>query len=126
MGITNRILAQSTLNQPEPEVGMGATVLHWTDRTASTITQVRIIGNKTYVTVQADSAKRIDNNGMSECQKYEYTRNPNGSIYNFRWDSSKCKWISVYYNHETKRWRKSTSSNNLLIGHRQEYYDFSF
>lgn len=90
-----------------PAIGMGATILCWTDRHAGTIVKV----TPTQIHVQHDSAKRIDTNGMSECQDYEYTPNPKAPIEVFR---------------RTKRGYRNASGNALLIGKRDEYYDFSF
>jgi len=93
-------------NQPEPKVGDGATICGWTDRHAATIIKV----TRCTVTVQQDKATRIDNNGMSECQIYQYEADPKGSVHTFR--KTKNGWKSKGY--------------GLLIGHRQEYYDYSF
>lgn len=89
------------------EVGMGATILSWTDRHPATIVKV----TASQVHVQRDNYKRIDNNGMSECQEYEYTPNPNASVEVFR---------------VTKKGLKNKSGNYLSIGEREKYYDFSF
>lgn len=98
----------SRMDGPAPAVGMGATVLCWTDRHAATIIKVT---PKT-VTVQRDHAIRIDQNGMSESQTYRYEPNPNGEIQAFRM---------------TRRGlRHGHSGNGLLIGDRREYHDFSF
>ena len=49
-------------NGPEPTVGMGATILHWTDRTAGTIVEV----GDGYFVVQADHAICTDELGRSD------------------------------------------------------------
>jgi len=89
-----------------PEVGMGATVLHWTDRTAGTIIKVT---PKTF-TMQADNAVRTDENGMSEVQSYQYTPDPNGRLFVFRLTKRgwRCKGLGV------------------CIGERRQYHDYSF
>lgn len=91
----------------EPAVGMGATILCWTDRHAATIVRV----TRCQVHVQYDNAKRTDENGMSECQTYAYTPNPNGAVVVFR---------------KTKRGWRSRCGNGLLVGERCHYHDFSF
>ena len=60
-------------NHPKPVVGMGATMCSWSDRTAATIVAVT---PKT-ITVKCDKATRTDKNGMSDCQTYSYTPDPN-------------------------------------------------
>lgn len=97
----------STPTEQAPEVGMGATVLCWTDRHAGTIIKV----TPAQIHVQHDIATRVDKNGMSESQQYEYAPDPNGRVDVFRM---------------TKRGWRNTSGNGLAIGIRQQYYDFSF
>jgi hypothetical protein len=92
--------------QPEPAVGMGATICCWTDRHAATIVKV----TRCQIHVQADVAIRTDKNGASECQQYEYRRDPSSTVIVFR---------------KTKRgWR--SNQGGLLIGVRRHYYDYSF
>jgi primosomal protein N' len=38
--LTNHLQSRATIGQPEPTVGMGATLLGWTDRYAGTIVEV--------------------------------------------------------------------------------------
>lgn len=89
-----------------PEVGMGATVLLWTDRHAGTITKVT---PKSFTLVE-DLSIRIDNHGMSDSQAYRYAPNPNGRTWVFRLTK--------------KGWRSKGAG--VLIGERSEYFDFSF
>ena len=118
----NDILARATKGQPDPEVGMGATLLYWSDRHAATI--VGYDTTKQIITVQQDYAKRTDKRGMCESQDYEYTPNPAGAVYNFRWDKKKHQWRQVRFNEETARWN-TINGVGLQIGYRNEYYDFS-
>jgi hypothetical protein len=57
----------------EIKVGDGATKYVGSDRYPYTV--VEVLSPKKVV-VQGDDFKRTDNNGMSESQTYEYTRNP--------------------------------------------------
>jgi hypothetical protein len=102
-------LAESS-KQPEPEVGMGATILMFSDRHPATIVKV-LTPRK--ILVQEDNAKRTDKNGMSESQDYTYTPNPKAPVRTF-----------------TRRkdggWQESKSSPTLLIGTRDKYHDFSY
>lgn len=97
----------TTSLQQSPEIGMGATMCAWTDRHAATIVKV----TPCQVHVQQDIAKRVDENGMSECQRYEYQPNPQAPVIVFR---------------KTKRGWRSACGYGLIIGVRREYYDFSF
>lgn len=95
-----------------PEVGMGATELRWSDREPLTIHKVE--GKKLWASY--DKAERIDDNGMSECQEYEYS-NENTEDY----------WM-LFTLRKDGRWHKGTTLQGtaLRIGQREKYYDFSF
>lgn len=102
-----------------PEVGMGATSLHWTDRHACTIVAISTSlkrGLPTWVDAQRDTATRKDSNGMSECQDYEYAANPNASIQRY----------TLRKNDRYVRMGDSIRGQSLLVGSRREYHDFSF
>lgn len=122
--LVNHLYSRSVIGQPEPEVGMGATVLCYTDRRAATVTGIQRSGKSMIVTVRQDDAKRTDGNGMSEDQSYEFTANPEGAPSHFRREKDG-KWAEVYRNSETGRWVKA-SGHGLLLGQRRHYYDFSF
>ena len=98
-----------------PEVGMGCTILLWTDRRPATIVEVN--KEKTRIVIQEDDAKRIDKNGMSEVQEWEYTSNPNAykDTYTLRKDGSYVRLGSTL-----------KDGTRILIGHREKYHDFSF
>jgi len=106
-------LMQDSLH-PTPEVGMGATLLSWTDRTAATIVEVNKSGKK--IKIREDKSTRTDSNGMSDSQAYTYEPNPNGSTreYSLRKNG---RWVRV---------GQPQTGSSLLVGHREEYYDYSF
>jgi hypothetical protein len=112
---TNNLFSNIMANseQPQPEVGMGATKLCYTDRHAYTIVEVL---NKKTIVVQQDKAVRIDNNGMSDSQSYRYDPNPEASR-------------EIITLRKNGRWVKRGDSMDgqvFAIGIRQEYHDFSF
>lgn len=119
--LMNHVMAGAAT--PIPAVGMGCTILNWTDRDAATISAVETYRGMTMVKVREDHAKRTDTNGMSESQTYEYTPNPMGReqafiLKNGRW--REMAWTG-------KRWNQTQgSSRGLLIGSRNHYHDFSF
>lgn len=90
-----------------PEVGMGATILQWTDRQAGTI--VKLTPHQIHV--QHDAVTRVGPIKMSEAQQYTYAPNPTAPIDVFR---------------RTKRGWKNSAGNHLLIGTRDQYHDYSF
>ena len=99
---------------PAPEVGMGATMISWTDRQPATIIEVSKSGKK--ITIQTDIATRTDDNGMSDAQSYTFEPNPNGYTeeYSLRKNG---RWVRV---------GDDLNGSSLLIGYREEYYDYSF
>ena len=105
--LVNHVMSGST-NQP-PTVGMGATILGWTDRHAATV--VKVSPNGKTVTVQQDTATRVDQNGMSDAQSYTFKPNPSGTLQTFRL---------------TKKGWRSPGGGYVTFGHRSEYYDYSF
>lgn len=93
----------------KPEVGMGATARIGSDRLAYTIVRVSPSGKTVWV--KEDDAKRIDNNGMSECQNYEYTRNESNPEVQIR-KNNRGQWKS--------------GDTKFVLGCRSQYYDYSF
>lgn len=97
----------------EPAVGDPATILCWSDRHAATVTAVTRFKTGTRaglvksITVRPDHAQRIDTNGMSESQEYEYAPDPSRL-------------------EQTFRTNKHGRTPGLAIGFREEYYDYSF
>ena len=74
--LTNNLISDVYLSfrSPEPVVGMGVTICHYSDRAVGTITRVSKTGKSFWF--KHDIKKRVDNNGMSDSQTYEYTENP--------------------------------------------------
>ncbi len=122
--LTNHLYSRMVKGEPTPKAGDAATLLSWSDRFAATVTDY---DHKTgIVTVNEDQSKRVDQNGMSEMQEYEYTRSPegHGRTASFRKDKQGL-WKQVRFNPETKRWNKS-DGYGLRLGVRETYHDFSF
>ena len=94
-----------------PTVGDGATIAYWSDRQAATIVEVSASGRK--VTVRNDKATRVDSNGMSDAQRYEYETDPEGAV-------------SVFSRRKDGQFREVNGTAKLLIGVRNHYHDFSF
>lgn len=120
--INHLIAGSNTL--AEIKAGTPATILSWTDRSPATVFRVFKVGSSTIVETRDDIYKRIDNNGMSESQEYEYKIDVNGS--QSYWKIDKKGDVSrVYLKKETGRWVK-TKSGSIAFGRREKYHDFSF
>ena len=122
--LINHLYSRQTKGQADPVVGMGATLLGWTDREGATIVEVtKTKAGAWLIAVQEDNAKRIDSNGMSESQEYEYSPNPDAGKQWFRFDEGK-GWRSVRFN-DKGRW-VLVDGDGLRTGDRDKYHDFSF
>ncbi len=90
-------------------VGDGATLAWWSDRTGCTVIDV----TRTTVLIQEDTAIRIDNNGMSDAQTYRHVHNPDGRVHKVRM---------------TRRgWRVGGRNGNAVgFNGRSTYHDFTF
>lgn len=98
-----------------PEVGMAATMGYHSDRHAGTVVAVSESGRQ--VTVRRDRATRTDKNGVSESQTYSFEQDPDGeeTVFTLRKDGS---WYP--------KGCPIGSTPRLALGHRSEFYDFSF
>jgi len=97
-----------------PEVGMGATILRWTDRAAATIVEVSPSGKS--LKVKCDRSIRTDNLGMTDAQSYRYEQIEDiGAItYTLRKNG---RWV---------RQGDTMNGESLAIGVRDTYHDYSF
>lgn len=115
--IMNRVIESSA--GPVPEVGMGATMVLWSDRYAGTITKVYTnrAGEVTAFDYQEDTATRTDKNGMSETQHYEYAPNPEGRTAKVSRRKNGL-WVKVG--------ESARSGLRFAVGRRERYHDFGF
>lgn len=122
--VINHLHSRAVIGQPEPVVGMGATMLLWTDRSACTIVNVQQVRGKTIVTVQTDHATVIAGSSHDGSAEYRYNPNPKGGEYHFRREADG-RWQQVAISNQTGRWGKA-GGRGLRIGERDEYRDPSF
>jgi len=140
-------------NSTLPIVGEGATILHWTDRSAYEVIEV----SKDYkdVVIQRYAPKRLDDYGMSDCQSYEY-KELTSEVRKLRFRNGGWKEEMIRYElldsinfddlneeqrdsltaeHYTMGWnfvegltkaKKTYHKVNIIFGVRREYYDYSF
>lgn len=111
-------------NTPQvmPLIGEAATMLGWSDRYPGTVVEVFKKGKFEYFVVQMDNAKRLDKNGFSESQEYEYSPNPKGAKYTFRVRNGVTEDV---YLKENGRYVKG-SGRRVRIGTREMYWDPCF
>lgn len=117
--IINRVMEES--RQKAPKRFMAATVTSYSDRHAGTVVE---LAYRT-VWVREDRATRLDKLGMSDSQRYRYSRNPKGALYMFRQDRSG-RWREAYISKSTGRANFVNGGHGLLLGHRDAHHDYSF
>lgn len=119
--VMNHIMSAG--EQVSPEIGMGITILRWTDRTAATVLELTTTGRwrGKEMVIQEDTAIRADKNGMSESQVYSYYPNPEGAKHTVR--LLKAGWKIFEGKDYTG---KNYYTSGLGIGYRRHYHDYSF
>jgi hypothetical protein len=105
----------SNARGPAPTVGMGATRISYTDRLPFTVVEVSASGKAIMVT--EDKAHRADSNGMSECQSYLFSPNPDAERTCFTLRSNG-KWV--------QKGEGAKNGRQIVLGFREKYYDYSF
>lgn len=95
----------------QPEIGMGATICHWSDQTPGTVIQITHKGKR--IVIQEDKAIRTDNNGMSDSQSYDYEPDANGTTY-------------IATLRKDGNYRLATRKTLVSLGVRRKYHDYSF
>lgn len=121
--MTNHILSRAVIGQPEPVVGMGCTVLCWTDREPATVIEIGTFRKLLTVTVREDKATRTDNRGMCEEQEWSFTPNERGRVMRFaRMPNGSWRELGTSDKGNTV----FADGHGLRMGERSKYYDFSF
>jgi hypothetical protein len=116
----NRLMERS--KPVTPEVGMGATIIMYSDRHAATIVRIKLggsMGNPTVkrVQIQEDRSIRTDANGMCDSQDYRYERNT----------MSPLRWFSLRKNGRyVEEGSDMKNGTSILIGERDSYHDCGF
>lgn len=97
-----------------PEIGMGATILMFSDQYPATV--VQIVSPKK-IAIQEDTATRVDKNGPSEEQEWSFMPNLKAPV----------KYVTL---RKTGVWMLEGTSLRggtvVRIGRRNKYYDFGF
>jgi hypothetical protein len=112
--MTNNLMSNIMVDATKsviPTVGMGITICLYRDRHAGTITKVSPSGKTFWY--KRDDVERIDNNGMSDSQTYKYTFN----------DKMPDEKVTLRKNGQ---WRETGTNYYIVLGTRDEYYDYSF
>lgn len=127
--LVNHLYSRATVGQPRPFVGMGATVLGWSDRRACTVTKVTEFGGSKVwgfeIEVVEDQATVVSGSAHDGGAVYEFTRR-DGSPSLFRYNKKTQKWVAGFINRDTDRFCAYGSGSGIRIGEREQYIDPSF
>lgn len=127
--VMNNLLSRAVIGEPRPVVGMGCTLLGWTDRYAGTIHKVTEVGGSTVtlylIEVSRDYSRVISGSTQDGSAEYAYTPRPEGMRITYRKNKKTGFWEKVRRNPNTGKWCK-TNGKGLRIGERDEYRDPSF
>lgn len=126
--VINHLHSRAVIGEPTPVVGMGVTILGWTDRHAGTIYSVTEITSKAYqyvIEVGIDDAKVVAGSSHDGSAQYEFTQRPDRPRSTYRKNRKTGFWEGAAINAETGRLVKS-GGKGLRIGEREEYRDPSF
>ncbi len=92
-GFINQMMGN---NSSEPKVGEGATILHYSDRSAYQVIEVSEDGLSCVI-------QKMTTKGIGTCygdERYEYSDNPNGHKLTLEWNAKKSCWGEVGYSVE--------------------------
>jgi len=111
--LINHLYSRS--GDPEPTIGMGATALHWTDRSPYEVVGINHTkaGAIKSLVLRPLKATRTDSNGMSESQSYSYEPMPEARTVEARL---------------TRRGYMigGVKGTRVALGEAEKYYDYSF
>jgi hypothetical protein len=93
---------------------MGVTFLYWCDRRPGTVVEVK---SHREIVVQGDHYKRVDSNGMSESQDYEFNPNPDGG---------KTTYTKRKYGLWVAKGQSLKGGQRIAVGHRDAFTNPSF
>lgn len=108
--LQNRLM--ECAKNPEPEVGMGATELMWSDRHPYEVIEVQ---DSRHVTVRELSHKLVKGSIYGDAE-YEYSSNPDGKVTKL-FKTKEGRWV--------ERIGRSYGSR-FALGYAEYYYDPSF
>lgn len=126
--VINHLHARGVVGEPVPKVGMGATVLGWSDRHPVTIVSVdtkpRGTAYSCIIEVIQDYCRIISGNTQNGSSKFEFMPNSNGHKSIYRKNAKTGMWESAYKSKATNRLIKGGCG--LRIGERERYVDPNF
>lgn len=137
--VMNHLKAVGTVGEPTPEVGMGVTVLMWSDRRAGTIQRIFVDRGQAALEITEDKSTLVAGSTMSEEQEYKFEANPSGRKHYFKkvkgvWREFHYRVLDSQYDAEadvrhdvcSKFLSRSSGGSCLRLGERDTYTDPTF
>lgn len=125
--LVNHLYSRATIGQPAPKVGMGATVLLWSDRNAATITKTTELCGKNWlweIEVIVDVAKVVSGSEHDGSSTYEFSPG-DGQPHLFRFSRKTQRWVGGHISQKTGKFNGGNGLG-IRIGQREHYRDPSF
>jgi hypothetical protein len=125
--LVNSMYSRMTIGAPAPTVGMGATVLLWTDRHAATVTKVAELKSKVWayeIHVVEDKITVVSGSTHDGSAVFATTPNPEGYADMYRMDRKTGSWVRGYINQLTGKFNKRRGG--LILGMRDHHIDPHF
>lgn len=119
--LVNRLMEGPTAKVPE--IGMGVTITHWSDREPGTIVEVTNFksgaraGQPKEFVVQYDAWKVVSGSAGDGSAKYEYERDPEGRTVTFAFNVKRQRWVEA---------KTDGKGSGVILGRREKYYDPHF
>lgn len=128
--VINHLQSRETKGQPDPQVGMGATMLMWSDRRPATIISVERYDTAHYdklIFLTLDRYTVVSGSVQDGSAVYEYETDTTGTEHIFVRSKKDGAWVEAFTNVETGRLNaRKGEGAGLKIGVRERYYDPSF
>lgn len=123
--VMNHLMARGTIGQPEAKVGMGATILQWTDRSAATIFRVFKWRDCVAIETREDYSKVVSGSCHDGSASYEHKIDVKGYKRYFVLKDE--AWREARMDEAGKlKLAKKGNGYGLRIGSRDAYHDPSF
>lgn len=129
--VSNHLMSRGTIGQPNPEVGMGATILRWSDRDAATIMWVGVVTIRGQtvpaVGIQQDIAKRLIGCVSDGTARYGHEADNTAPVIGFAFvDGAWRQAERIMRAGKPTKSHKVVKGLYLRIGERNTYVDPSF
>lgn len=119
--LVNHLYSRMVDGEPQPYVGMPATLLSWSDRYPATVIDVNV--KKAYIVVQQDEVKVTSGSFWEGNAVCEFSPNPEGSQLIYK-KNRKGFWVIHEWSEKGRLVQRK--GQGLMLGKKEYYYDPHF